>query len=115
MSTMQNGLSTPDGQALQRAMAAVSQSDPLIKLLHQVRLGRMSPTDAGLRAVTESWLSTYEKALATDGLTRSDLRRLDPTPRLAVLIEMGVLTNDHSGVTALRAAYDELLARAPAE
>lgn len=108
-------MGTPDGQALQRAMAAVSQSDPLIKLLHQVRLGRMNPTDAGLRAVTESWLDAYEKALATESLTQSDLRRLDPAPRLAVLIETGVLTNDHSGVTALRAAYDELLARAPAE
>jgi hypothetical protein len=108
-------MGTPDGQALQRAIAAVSQSDPLIKLLQQVRLGRMNPADAGLRAVTESWLDAYKKALATEGLTQSGLRRLNPAPRLAVLVETGVLTNDHPGVTALRAAYDELLASAPAE
>ncbi len=39
-------------QALQRAIATISQSDPLTKLLEQVKLGRMKPTDAGLRAVT---------------------------------------------------------------
>jgi len=100
---------------VQRAISAISQSDPLIKLLQQVRLGRMKPTDTGLCAVTESWLGIYEKALATDGLTQSCLRRLNPVPRLAVLIEIGVLTDDHLGVTALRAAYDELLARAPTE
>jgi len=105
----------PDEQAVQCAISVISQSDPLIKLLQQVRLGRMKPTDAGLRAVTESWLGTYEKALATDGVTQSGLRRLNPAPRLAILIEIGVLTNEHSGVTALRAAYDELLARASVE
>jgi hypothetical protein len=107
-------MSTPDEQAMQRAISAISQSDPLIKLLRQVRLGRMKPTDTGLRAVAESWLSTYEKALATEGLTQFGLRRLNPAPRLTVLIEAGVLTDDHSGVRALRATYDELLARAPA-
>ncbi|MDF0673139.1 MAG: hypothetical protein P0120_02180 [Nitrospira sp.] len=107
-------MGTQDEQAVQRAISSIAQSDPLIKLLQQVRLGRMKPTDTGLRAVTESWLGTYEKALATDGLTQSRLRRLNPAPRLAVLIETEVLTDDHSGVTALRAVYDELLARAPA-
>lgn len=107
-------MGTQDEQAVQRAISAISQSDPLIKLLQQVRLGRMKSTDTGLRAVTESWLNTYEKALAMDGLTQSGLRRLNPAPRLTVLIEAGVLTDDHAGVTALRAAYDELLARAPA-
>ncbi len=38
-------------QILQRAIATISQSDPLTKLLEQVKLGRMKPTDAGLRAV----------------------------------------------------------------
>ena len=112
---MQNSFSTSDEQAVQRAISSIAQSDPLIKLLQQVRLGRMKPTDTGLRAVTESWLGTYEKALTTDGLTQSCLRRLNPAPRLAVLIETEVLTDDHAGVAALRAAYDELLARAPAE
>ncbi len=108
-------MGTHDEQAVQRAISVISQSDPLIKLLQQVRLGRMKSTDTGLRAVTESWLGMYEKALATDDLTQSGLRRLNPTPRLTVLIETGVLTDDHSGVTALRAVYDELLARAPAK
>ncbi len=102
-------MATPDEQAVQGAIAAISQSDPLIKLLQQVRLGRMKPTDVGLRAVTESWLGTYEKALATDGLTQSGLRRLNPAPRLAVLIDAGVLTDDHQGVTALKASYNRVL------
>jgi hypothetical protein len=100
-------------QALQRAISAISQSDPLIKLLEQVRLGRMKPTDAGLRAVTESWLGTYEKALATDGLTRSGLRRLDPAPRVAVLIESGVLAADHQAVTRLRMAFEHTMVSVP--
>jgi hypothetical protein len=50
-----------DEQALRRGMIAISQSDPLIKLLDQVRLGRMKPTDAGLRAVTASWMGIYQK------------------------------------------------------
>jgi|SRR6185437_628630 len=108
-------MSMQDDQAVQRAISSIAQSDPLIKLLQQVRLGRMKPTDTGLLAVTESWLGIYEKALATEGLTQSRLRRLNPSPRLTVLIETGVLTDDHSGVTALRAVYDELLARTPAE
>lgn len=99
-------------QALQRAISAISQSDPLIKLLEQVRLGRMKPTDAGLRAVTESWLGTYEKALETAGLTQSGLRRLDPAPRLAVLIDAGVLAADHPGVASLKASYDRAVTRA---
>jgi hypothetical protein len=99
-------------QALKQAISAISQSDPLIKLLQQVRLSRMKPTDPGLRAVTESWLETYEKALATDGLTQSGLRRLNPAPRLAVLLDVGVLANDHPGVESLTAAYDRAVARA---
>jgi hypothetical protein len=108
-------MGTSDEQALARAIAAISHSDPLIKLLQQVRLGRMKPTDAGLRAITESWLGAYEKALATEGLTNAGLRRLDPTPRLAVLIDAGVLTNDHSGVRSLKAAYDRAVALAVSE
>jgi hypothetical protein len=105
----------PDGQAVQRAIAVISQSDPLIKLLQQVRLGRMKPTDAGLRAVTECWLGTYEKALAIESLTQSDLRRLNPAPRLGVLIEIGVLAGNHPGVGSLTAAYDRAIATAPTD
>lgn len=103
----------PSGeQALQGAISTISQSDPLIKLLQQVRFGRMKPTDVGLRAVTESWLELYANALGTEGLTQSDLRRLNPAPRLEVLIEVGVLTEDHPGVTSLKVSYDRALARA---
>jgi hypothetical protein len=105
----------PDDQALQRAISIIAQSDPLIKLLQQVRLGRMKPTDAGLRAMTESWLGMYEKTLDAAGLTRSGLRRIDPTPRLAVLIDVGVLAVDHPGVVSLKASYNQALARAIAE
>lgn len=105
----------PGEQAVQRAISAIAQSDPLIKLLQQVRLGRMQPTDVGLRAVTESWLGIYEKALATDGLTQSGLRRLNPAPRLAVLIDAGVLTDDHQSVTSLQASYNRLLTQAGGE
>lgn len=108
-------MGTPDEQAVQRAISAISQSDPLIKLLQQVRLGRMKPTDAGLRAVTESWLGTYEKALATDGLTQSRLRRLNPAPRLAVLIDVGVLADNHPSVESLTVAYDRAVACAPVD
>ena len=108
-------MATPDEQAVQGAIAAILESDPLIKLLQQVRLGRMKPTDAGLRAVTESWLGTYEKALATDGLTRSDLRRLNPTPRMAVLIDAGVLTDDHQGVRSLKDSFNRALSHAGGE
>ena len=106
-------MNTSDEQAVQRAISAISQSDPLIKLLQEVRLGRMKPTDAGLRAVTESWLGTYEKALAMDGLAQSDLRRLNPAPRLAVLTDVGVLVGNHPGVKSLSAAYDRAVACAP--
>jgi len=104
-------MGSPDEQALQGAISAISQSDPLIKLLQQVRLGRMKPTDVGLLAVTESWLDSYEKALNTEGLTQFDLRRLNPAPRIKVLIEVGVLTENHPGVTSLKASYDRVLAR----
>jgi len=102
-------------EVLQRAISAVAQADPLVKLLQQVRLGRMKPTDAGLRAVTESWLDTYAKALAMDGLTRSALRRLDPAPRLAVLIEIGVLAGDHRGLLSLTAEHDRAVRHATSE
>lgn len=100
----------PDEQTLQRAIATISQSDPLTKLLEQVKLGRMKPTDAGLRAITGSWLGTYQKIIESGGLTRQALRRIDPTPRLAVLIECGVLTDDQQAVVALRSSFDQAFA-----
>ena len=99
-------------QALQRAIATISQSDPLVKLLNQVMLGRMKPTDAGLRAVTDSWLDTYRKTIESGGLTRQALRRIDPHPRVAMLIEGGVLTGEQQVVTALRQSFERAVAAA---
>ncbi|OAI46574.1 hypothetical protein AYO43_05975 [Nitrospira sp. SCGC AG-212-E16] len=99
-------------QALQRAIATISQADPLTKLLEQVKLGRMKPTDAGLRAVTDSWMSTYQKIIESGGFTSQALRRIDPHPRLAVLIECGVLTDEQQAVTALRTSFGQAVAAA---
>ena len=99
-------------QILQRAIAIISQSDPLTKLLEQVKLGRMKPTDAGLRAVTDSWLGTYQKVIESGGLTRQALRRIDPNPRVAILIECGVLTGAQQAVAALRTSFERAVAAA---
>lgn len=98
---------------LTQAITTVAQSDPLIKLLRQVQTGRMQPTDAGLRAITESWLGTYQQVIEKgEALDRAGLRRLDPNPRLEVLVETGVVGSDHPAVAGLRAAYEQALARA---
>ncbi|MET0516552.1 MAG: hypothetical protein ABW047_14640 [Nitrospiraceae bacterium] len=104
----------PDSEedAVRRAIGTISQSDPLIKLLEQVRLRRMTPTDAGLRAVTESWLGTYQQVLKSGSFGKAALMRLDPSPRLAVLREEGVLPTDHIGLRALNSLFDSLLASA---
>jgi hypothetical protein len=99
-------------QALQRAITTIHQSDPLIKLLSQVRLGRMKPTDAGLRAVTDSWMGIYQKIIESGGFSPQDLRRIDPNPRLAILIECGVVTGDRQAVTDLRASFERAVAGA---
>jgi hypothetical protein len=102
----------PGDQALQRAIATISQSDPLTKLLEQVKLGRMKPSDVGLCAIIDSWLGTYQKVIESGGLTSQALRRIDPHPRLAVLIECGVLTDEKQAVTALRTSYERAAAAA---
>ncbi|HSL05147.1 MAG TPA: hypothetical protein VK901_16590 [Nitrospiraceae bacterium] len=99
-------------QSLQRAIATISQSDPLIKLLEQVKLGRMKPSDAGLRAVTDSWLGTYRKLIESGGLSRQALRRIDPHPRLAVLVECGVLTSEQRAVADLRTSFEQAVSAA---
>jgi len=99
-------------QTLQRAIATIAQSDPLTKLLEQVRLGRIKPTDAGLRAVTESWIGTYQRIIESGGFTRQALRRIDPNPRVAILIECGVLTGEQQAVTALRTSFERAVAAA---
>ncbi|MDE3018548.1 MAG: hypothetical protein KGO52_15825 [Nitrospirota bacterium] len=106
-------MSETNEPAVRQAIATLSQSDPIPKLLQQVKLGKMKPTDAGLRAITEAWLGTYQKIIETgQGFDRATLRRLDPAPRLDVLIEAGVLTGDHAAVAALRKAFEQALAGA---
>ncbi len=99
-------------QILQHAIATISQSDPLTKLIEQVKLGRMKPTDAGLRAVIDSWLGIYQKVIESGGLSSQALRRIDPHPRVALLIECGVLTGEQQAVTALRTSFERAVAAA---
>src|SRR5262245_47251663 len=98
---------------LHRTIATISQSDPLIKLLEQVRLGRMTRSDPGLRVITDAWVTTYRKAVATPGLTKQALLRLDPSPRLDLLAQEGMLTADHAGARELLADYQQAVVRAP--
>jgi hypothetical protein len=98
---------------LHRTIATLSQADPLIKLVEQVRLGRMQRADPGLRVVTDSWLAVYRKAVASPGLTRQLLLRIDPSPRLDVLAQEGILSADHAGARELRLEFEQAIARAP--
>ena len=101
-----------DEQTLRRGILTSSQSDPLIKLIDQVRLGRMKPTDSGLRAVTVSWMGTYQKMIESGGFSRQALRRIDPHPRVALLIECGVLTGEQQAVADLRTSFERAVAAA---
>jgi len=99
---------------LDRTIASISQSDPLIKLLEQVRLGRMNRSDPGLRVITDTWVATYRKAVATPGLSKQALRRIDPTPRLDLLAQEGMLPVDHAAAQQLLADFQQAIERAPA-
>lgn len=102
---------TEQNQLLYQAINRLSESDPIIKLLHEVKLGRMKPTDPGLRAITESWIETYRQVLqSVKELEGSSLPRLDPRPRLDVLIAAGVLSADHPAVVTLSTAFEQMLA-----
>lgn len=104
-------MTTEHQQFLDQAIGKLSQSDPLVKLLQEVRLGRMRPTDAGLQAITESWLETYRQVLqGANDMDAVSLRRLDPSPRLEVLISAGILASDHPAVLALRTTFEQKLA-----
>lgn len=91
-----------------RAIGTLMQSDPLIKLLQEVRIGRMKVTDPGLRAVTESWVGVYAQVLKSQTFHPSVLTRLNPVPRLEVLVEAGVLSWDHPGTRDLRELFQQL-------
>lgn len=106
-------MSDVNEQSVRQAIQTLSQSDPIPKLLPQVKLGKMKPTDPGLRAITEAWLGTYQKVIETGQVfDQGALRRLDPSPRLDLLIQAGVLAEDRPSVSALRAAFDRALAGA---
>ena len=47
----------------------------------------MKATDPGLRAVTESWVGVYTQVLKSQPFHPSVLARLNPVPRLEVLVE----------------------------
>jgi hypothetical protein len=96
---------------LQQAITAIAQSDPITKLLQEVRLGRKRPDDRGLRAVTESWLTTYCRVLETSPLLdRGAWLRLDPSPRLQILMEAGILTDGHPLAAKLQLTFQRKLA-----
>ena len=98
---------------IDHAIAKLSQSDPIIKLVNEVKLGRMRATDPGLRAITEAWLETYGQVLRdANELSEASLRRLDPHPRMDVLVAAGIMAGDHPSVGALQAQFDQILARA---
>mgnify|MGYP000849801515 CR=1 FL=1 len=95
---------------MRRAIGTLLQSDPLIKLLQEVRMGRMKATDPGLRAVVESWISVYAQVLQSESFAAEILLRLDPAPRLQVLVDAGVLSWDHPATRDLRELFHSLLA-----
>jgi len=103
-------METPE-QFLDRAMKLLQRSDPIPKLLPQVRLGRMPKDSPALTAILDSWLEAFVQVLkdAQAVLDVGGVKRLDPNPRLAVLVEAGVLAEDHPQVKTLRDAWSEAL------
>lgn len=95
-------------EQVRRAIGTLLQSDPLIKLMQEVRLGRMKATDPGLRAVVESWIGTYTQVLKSHSLDSGLLARLDPVPRLQVLVDAGVLSWEHPATRELRDLFRSL-------
>ena len=98
-------------QFLDRAMKMLQRSDPIPKLLPQVRLGRMPKDSPALTAILDSWLEAFGQVLkdAHGVLDIGGVLRLDPNPRIALLVEAGVLADDHPHVKTLRDAWSEAL------
>ena len=92
---------------LDHAMTTLKSVDPIPKLLPQVRLGRMPKDSPALIAIIDSWLDVYAQVLkAGQGvLDTVSVLRLDPNPRIAVLVEAGVLADDHPPAQAVREAW----------
>ena len=84
--------------------------DLAIKRKSRIKLDWIKPADAGLRAVTDLWMGTYQKVIESGGFTSQALLRIDPNPRLAILIEYGVLTGEQQAVTALRTSFERAAA-----
>lgn len=101
----------PRDKELSQAIATISEADPIIKLLQQVMQGRIKPKDARLQAITESWLATYQNVIETMPLPRSAMMRLDPRPRIDLLIEVGVLHHSNEAGRSLRAGFEKRLAQ----
>ena len=98
-------------QFLDRAMKLLQRSDPIPKLLPQVRIGRMDRDSPALAAILESWLEAFVQVLK-DGqavLNVEGALRMDPNPRLAVLIEAGVLAENQPHVQAVRDAWSDAM------
>src|SRR2546428_13897664 len=94
-----------------RTMKMLQRSDPSPKLLPQVRLGRMPKDSRALTAILESWLEAVVQVLkdAHGVLDVGGVLRLGPNPRIAVLVEAGVLAEDHLHVKSLPDAWSEAL------
>ena len=96
---------------LNRAFPLLQRSDPIPKLLPQVRLGRMPRDSPALQAIISSWLEAFVTVLK-DGETVLDVNgvlRLDPNPRLAVLLEAGVVADNDPHVQVARSAFTTVL------
>jgi hypothetical protein len=104
-----------EDEAISLAISTVAQTDPLIKLLQQVKLGRSQATSPAVRAITESWLETYRKVIESSPLSRRFLLRLDPRPRIDVLIEAGMLDPSNEVGLSLRTSFERRLAQAEPE
>ena len=88
-------METPE-DFLNRAFVLLHRTDPIPKLLEQVRLGRMPKDSPALQAIISSWLEAFVTVLK-DGervLDVNGVLRLDPNPRLAVLLEAGLVADN---------------------
>src|SRR5207249_11565759 len=99
------GETAPD--VLNRTIPLLQRSNPMPRLLPQGRLCRMPRDSPALQAIISSWLEAFvtvwkngESVLDVNGVLR-----LDPNPRLAVLLEAGLLADDDPHMQAARSAY----------
>ena len=92
---------------LTRAFTVLLRTDPIPKLLPQVRLGRMPKDSPALQAIISSWLEAFVTVLKDgDGiLDVNGVLRLDPHPRLSILHAVGVLEEEDANAQAARSAY----------